>query len=404
MRSSDWIGAGKNGLYLSTDLPMKPKIEVSDKNDGKRQEFLAEWYRRAVESSQRHYSTGKRLGRVNRLLAKIHNPHLMSTSWAACLALISLLALNGCTAVKVHLGMKVYLAKTPIASIKVSLPNGPGIAPGEKSPLVVVVTEPDAKVLQTEGKGGGKVMWKDLQVTASVAVANQKGILSLPKDPRKSEGKVPHVTITVPSHPDIHTELDIPVRYNYNFTSNFSGSSGSSGFNGSDGIDGTSGTMGSMDPNNPSPGGDGSNGTDGSNGQDGEPGGDAPPVQVRVALKSGSHPLLQVSVSAAGHNRLYLVDPQGGSLTVTADGGPGGSGGKGGRGGRGGSGGIGTPNGSDGRAGSDGRDGWDGPQGRGGSITVTYDPQAKPSLSMIHLSNKNGPPPVFKEEQVTPLW
>jgi len=319
-----------------------------------------------------------------------------------CLAAGLLLA--GCTAVKVKLGMKVYLAKTPVASIKASLPNGPGIAPGEKSPLIVIVTEPDGKVLQTEGKGGGKVMWKDLTVTATVASVNQKGVLTLPHDPRKSEGQTPHVTITVPSHPDVRTELDVPVRYNYKFVSNFDGGSGSSGMNGMDGMDGASGSPGSMDPNNPSPGGDGGNGTDGSNGQDGGPGGDAPPVQIEVTFRSGSHPLLQVAVIAPGHKRFYLVDPQGGSLTVTADGGPGGSGGSGGRGGRGGSGGIGTPDGNSGRDGLDGRSGFDGPQGRGGSISVTYDPQAKPYLNLIHLSNRNGPAPVFKEQPVAPLW
>jgi hypothetical protein len=51
-------------------------------------------------------------------------------------------------------------------------------------------------------------------------------------------------------------------------------------------------------------------------------------VQIRVALRSGAHTLLQVSVSAAGKQRLYLVDPQGGVLTVKAEGGPGGSGGR----------------------------------------------------------------------------
>jgi len=256
--------------------------------------------------------------------------------------MVFLLALSGCTPIKVKLGMKVYLAKTPVASIAVNLPKGPGIAPGEKSPLVVVVTEPDGKVLQTEGAGHGKVLWKDLTATASVATVNQKGVVSLARDPRISDGKVAHVTITVPSHPDIRAELDIPIRYNYAFTSNFSGSPGASGMNGSDGMAGSSGSNGSTDPNNPSPGGNGGNGTNGSDGQDGGPGGGAPPVQVRVALRSGSDPLLQVSVSAAGHNKLYLVDPEGGSLTVRADGGPGGSGGKGGRGGQGGSGGYGN--------------------------------------------------------------
>jgi hypothetical protein len=336
--------------------------------------------------------------------AKIHIPHLIRTNWAAYLWIASLLALSGCTPIKVRLGMKVYLDQTPVTSITASLPNGSGIAPGEKSPLVVVVTEPDGKVLQTEGAGHGKVLWKDLTVTPSVVTANQKGIVSLPHDPRKSEGKLGHVTITVPSHPDLRAELDIPVRYNYAFTSNFSGSSGSSGMNGSDGMAGSSGSMGSIDPNNPSAGGNGGSGTDGSNGGDGGNGGDAPPVQVRIAFRSGSNPLLQVSVSAAGKQKLYLVDPRGGSLTVRADGGAGGSGGRGGRGGQGGSGGMGTPSGSSGSNGSDGRSGFDGSPGKGGTITVTYDPQVKAFLGTIRLSNKGGPPPAFKEEPVTALW
>jgi hypothetical protein len=341
--------------------------------------------------------------------------HSLAATRAACLGMAALLALSGCTSVKVKLGMKVYLAKTPVASIQVSMPKGPGIAPGEKSPLVVVVTETDGKVLQTEGAGKGKVLWKDLKVTASVATANQKGILALPHDPRISDGKLAHVTITVPSHPDVAaTELDIPVRYNYSFTSNFSGSPGSSGMSGSDGSNGTSGSNGSTDPNNPSAGGNGSNGGNGSDGQDGGAGGNAPPVQVRVALRAGSHPLLQVGVSAVNTStgaligkekeKLYLVDPQGGSLTVRADGGAGGSGGRGGRGGQGGAGGMGSPSGSSGSNGSDGRNGFDGPSGKGGSITVTYDPQVKPFLSVIRTSNQGGPPPVFKEETVAPLW
>jgi hypothetical protein len=323
---------------------------------------------------------------------------------AACLGAALLFAQTACTSVKVRLGMRVYLAKTPIASMVASLPNGPGIAPGEKSQLVVVINEPKGKVLKTEGAGHGKVLWKDLNVTATVVTANQKGILSLPHDPRKSEGQVAHVTITVPTHPDMRAELDIPVRYNYNFTSDFSGARGVDGTNGSDGMDGISGSSGSMDPNNPSPGGNGTDGTDGSNGGDGGPGGNAPSVQVQVTVQQGTHPLLQVAVSTAGKRRLYLVDPQGGSLTVKADGGPGGSGGRGGRGGRGGSGGMGSPSGSSGRDGSDGRSGFDGPRGKGGSITVTYDPQARPFLNIIHLSNINGPTPVFKEEAVAALW
>src|ERR1700675_4971868 len=171
--------------------------------------------------------------------AKIRVPHPMQTSWAACLWIACQLALSGCTPIKVRLGMKVYLDKTPVTFIAASLPNGSGIAPGEKSPLVVALTEPDGKVLQTEGAGHGKVLWKDLTVTPSVVTANQKGTVSLAHDPRISDGKMGHVTIRVPSHPDIRAELDIPVRYNFNFTSNFSGSGGFSGMSGSDGMGGS---------------------------------------------------------------------------------------------------------------------------------------------------------------------
>ncbi|MGA7061892.1 MAG: hypothetical protein WA690_02300 [Candidatus Acidiferrales bacterium] len=327
-----------------------------------------------------------------------------SAKWAASVAVASLLALSGCTAVRVKLGMRVYLAKTLVSSMQASLPKGPAMAPGEKTPLVAQFTQPDGKVLVTEGAGKGKVLWSDLTVTPTLVKVDKKGVLTLPHDPRVSDGKTAHVAITVPSHPDLHADVDIPITYDYNFVANFSGGPGADGSNGMDGMAGSSGSMGSTDPNNPSPGGDGGNGTNGSDGGDGGNGGNAPPVQVQVTLRPGPPALLQVSVAAAGKRRLYLVDPQGGALNVHADGGPGGSGGRGGRGGAGGSGGIGSPSGSSGMAGSDGRNGFDGSPGRGGSITVTYDPQAKPYLASIHLSNKGGPAPVFAEAPVAPLW
>jgi hypothetical protein len=331
-------------------------------------------------------------------------PRGKTRSCVAFLILPCLLAQAGCSSMKVKMGWRVDLNKTPVSSIQASLPKGPAIAPGERSPLVVTLTEPNGQVLFTEGQGAGKVMWKELQVTATTVLADEKGNLSFPEDPRASYGKVGHVTVTVPSQPNLHAELEVPVRYDYAYISDFSGRHGMDGMNGSDGLNGISGTSGSMDPNNPSPGGDGSNGTNGEDGKDGDPGGSAPAVDIRLALEPGAHPLLQVSVSAPGHRRLYLVDPQGGSLTVKADGGPGGSGGRGGRGGRGGSGGMGTPSGRDGSNGLDGRNGFDGPQGKGGLITVTYDPRVRLSLSVLHLSSRNGPAPLYKEAPVSPIW
>jgi hypothetical protein len=317
--------------------------------------------------------------------------------WAALFACAGLLAASACAPLQVRLGRKVYLDQTPVVSMAASLPGGPGIAPGEKLPLVAVFTGPGGEILTTEGAGKGKVLWKDITVAASVVAANQKGTLSLPADLRVSDGKVGHVLLTVPSHPDLHAELDIPVRYDYSFSANFAGSSGSNGHDGSNGSDGLSGSMGSIDPISPSPGGNGTDGSNGSDGGGGEPGGNGPDVQVLVALKSGNHPLLQVRVSAGRDERLYLVDPEGGSLTVTSEGGPGGSGGKGGQGGRGGSGGTGMPNGNS------GHDGMSGSSGSGGAIAVTYDPKVQPFLRAIQLSNPGGPSPKFKQEPVAPL-
>jgi hypothetical protein len=323
----------------------------------------------------------------------------------AGLAFAAAVALGGCSAIQVKLGTRVSLPKLQVASMEVGQYKHPGIGPGEKSSLVATLTEPDGTVLVTAGKGGGKVQWKDLAVTATMVSVNKSGVLTLPRDPRLSDGKTGHVAVTVPSHPGVSASLDIPLRYNYAFKVSYAGADGSKGMDGTDGIDGTMGMPGSMDPNNPSAGGNGGDGTNGSDGGNGGDGSDGPAVQVRVTLQAGSTPLLQVGVTTAGHKeRYYLVDPQGGSLAVTSAGGSGGKGGTGGRGGRGGSGGIGTPNGSDGSSGMAGSDGRSGSDGSGGNITMTYDPAAKPYLAAIKLSNPSGPKPVFTQASVAPLW
>jgi hypothetical protein len=306
-----------------------------------------------------------------------------------------LLALSGCSTVNLN--------KLVITSMNASLPKGPDIAPGEKRPLLVSMTQPNGKSLATGGESDEKISWEDLSVTASV-VNFSKGNVSLPRDPRISDGKVPHVAIIVPSHPDLHADLDIPVAYNRQFKASYEGSSGFNGNDGTNGTNGMNGSMGSIDPNKPSAGGDGGNGTAGTDGSDGKPGDDGPHLDVRVALRPGDHPLLQVSVLALGKEEFFLVDPQGGSLLVTSAGGSGGRGGRGGQGGSGGSGGAGSPPGRSGNNGSNGRDGFAGSDGRGGSISVRYDPQAKPFLSAIHFSNPGGPPPILNEQPVAALW
>jgi hypothetical protein len=102
----------------------------------------------------------------------------------ACLEAIALLGLSGCTRLQVRLGSKVHLEAVPVKSMEARLAKGPGIVPGQKSSLIAVITDADGKVLQTEGAGRGKVLWSDLKVTASVVTANEKGVVSLPRDPQ----------------------------------------------------------------------------------------------------------------------------------------------------------------------------------------------------------------------------
>jgi hypothetical protein len=40
----------------------------------------------------------------------------------------------------------------------------------------------------------------------------------------------------------------------------------------------------------------------------------------------------------------------------------------------------------------------------GGQITLIYDPQVTPFLSVIHLPKSDGPKPIIREEPVAQLW
>src|SRR5262245_42745616 len=103
-----------------------------------------------------------------------------ATIGLTCLAMA--FVLTGCTALRVKLGQRKYLAKLPVTTMQASLPAG-GIAPGEKSQLVVTFTQADGTVWKTEGKGKGEILWQDLQVSATVVKANSKGVLTLDPDP-----------------------------------------------------------------------------------------------------------------------------------------------------------------------------------------------------------------------------
>jgi hypothetical protein len=309
------------------------------------------------------------------------------------------------------LHVTMALAAMDILGIQGTLPDGPALLPGQALPLVLAATEAAGAVLNTVGRGGGKVTWDNYQLTARIVTVDASGLVSLPADPRVSDGLVPQVQAVVSGRPALTTSLQIPVRYNGHFTADFSGTPGSSGYSGSQGLSGLSGSFGSCDPDSPQAGGNGSNGSDGGPGGDGGIGGPGGAIQAWVTLHPGAGQLLEVKASAQGQSLYFLIDPKGGSLTLNADGGSGGSGGSGGMGGSGGLGGYGCPGGFDGMGGFSGGNGSDGSGGNGGSITVTVDPRAQPFLGALTFSNRggpgggvDGPPPVIQAAVVPALW
>jgi hypothetical protein len=332
------------------------------------------------------------------------------------------MALAGCSSLAVWLGLRVRLDKLPVTAVSAAMTTKQGAAvtalgPGQSARLILVATTQDGKQFATVGAGHGKVAFDNYTIEPTIVAVGKRGAISLSADPRVSEGKVAHLHIITTSHPEVVTDLDIPVRYDIPFVANFSGSDGSSGIDGFSGLDGSAGAdgaPGSVDPTTgllgtPGQGGNGTDGGNGGDGGDGQDGSPAPPVHVWVRLESGEKQLLQIKVSSGSRDSLYIVDPKGGSLKILANGGAGGRGGTGGRGGSGGSGGSGFPSGLNG---TDGRSGWDGHAGRGGaggSITLSVDPTAQPFMSCITWSNHggdggSGPTPTITVDPVPALW
>jgi len=322
----------------------------------------------------------------------------------------TLLAVVGCGSLGVALGTRTRLDKLPVVALEASLSPQPTLSPGKSGRLILVATTADGRKLTTVGAGKGTVLFDSFAFESTIAKVNGSGVVSLPADPRVSDGHAAQVRTAVVGHPDVTANLEIPSRYDTAFEAHFSGSTGFSGADGFDGISGSDGTVGSFDANSPSAGGnggDGTNGTDGGRGGEGSPG---ESVHVWITPKPGSASLLQVRASSAAHGEMFfLIDSNGGSLSLDANGGAGGRGGSGGKGGRGGHGGLGLPQGPSGHDGQDGHDGSTGFPGAAGRFIVTIDPAAQTYLDRFHFANRSGngaagPALQVQTEAVAPLW
>lgn len=152
-----------------------------------------------------------------------------------------------------------------------------------------------------------------------------KGRFTIEPDFTKIEDHRVELEVVARRNPEVRTTYSVLLDYKHNYSLRFYGSSGHNGFSGSDGASGF-------------------NGCDGGNGQpgaDGEPGYDGPDVGVWTDMYFDSTlncALLYVFAEnfQTGQEFKYLINPDGGKLTVSSNGGSGGDGGHGGSGGNGG--------------------------------------------------------------------
>jgi len=301
-----------------------------------------------------------------------------------CLA--SLGALAGCTSIQRSLGIKTDLRHEPVIQVRGGLARGARpLCPGQTGPLVVVADLANGQHWSTVGAPDGNVTWDSYGFSSPGATVDDHGNVTVSADPRQSRGGSVHLSVNVVGQA-VGGGIDVPVRYSCPEAAHFDGAKGGGGRLGDDGLPGAPGAIGQ-------PGGPGGPGQMGGPGRPGEPG-DA--VRVWVRLEPGApRPLLQVMAQSATHGGqvIYLIDPAGGSLTLTANGGRGGPGGLGGGGGPGGAGGpeaSGAAAGAGGPGGDGGQGGAGGPGGVGGSFQVTVSPEAQPYLGALRFVNAGG--------------
>jgi hypothetical protein len=113
-------------------------------------------------------------------------------------------------------------------------------------------------------------------------------------------------------------------------------------------------------------------------------------VYLTVVERDGRPFLQALARHEGGTDHIYLIDPNGGSLTVTAHGGGGGRGGDGGPGGDGGDGSEGAPDGRAGDGGHGGNGGHGAPGGPGGAIVVHADPRVLGLDRSLVFSTRGG--------------
>lgn len=272
------------------------------------------------------------------------------------------------------------------ASLELRSKAGSGISPGQSIPIGIIVKTDKDKEYRTpnfpEDGSFRSIEWDRFGVEVEGGTfADGKVIIS------SNLADIKHYQIKVKAYflknPELKHELVLNLDFKGEIVADFSGERGKPGRNGQSGQRGDNGSS-STSPR------DGGNGGQGGNGGDGAPGQD---IEVFAKMTSDAilkKDLLEVRVKSktTGIEQIYLVDPAGGKLKVSVDGGAGGSGGSGGYGGPGGSNSYSKTSGNGGNAGYAGNGG---NGAKGGSVTVYLDPSVDklPAGTLIY-SNEGG--------------
>jgi hypothetical protein len=297
-------------------------------------------------------------------------------------------------------GKESSLQDKKVSSIKMVAEDNPTLAPGASFKIGITATLDDGSTMMTQGLSEGKVKWGNYIVNITGGTFYD-GSVRIGDDPRKIKDYKVIVTAKLFSDSSKIETLEFILNFKANYTADFSGQSGQDAPWGSKGQTGATGSSDSKGN-----GGNGQKGQTGENGRKGGNGMNGEAVDVYVSAFTDANGKIMLKVYAKSRNSskegFYIVNPDGGSITIYARGGRGGQGGHGGDGGGGGYGGNGHSRngdsgdtfygtggtGGDGGDGGNGGDGGDG--GNGGSITIFVDPSANAYVSVIKFDTSGG--------------
>jgi hypothetical protein len=272
-------------------------------------------------------------------------------------------------------------------SIEIKQKEAANLSLGQQIEIGIVAKNDKEKEFKTPGflsPGTFKTVdWNQFKIEVEGGQFSQ-GIVTIsenPADIKNHEVKIKAATI---KNADIKSEWTLKLNYTGDIVADFSGASGERGYQGQSGQRGANAVTSSDRCGSGGNGGPGGNGGNGDAGQD---------IEVFAKMKYDEvmkKDLLQVLVKSktTGKTQTYLVNPEGGKIKVSANGGYGGSGGSGGQGGGGGDD---SYRQSSGNGGNGGSGGVGGNGGNGGTIVAYMDPSTdKLPAGVITFSNEGG--------------